>query len=172
MIDISRKRFDRVLIDTINNTKAITYSRDGSRDSVIKSNGYRSMQILSRAIYDAAMASEDDEFSTQIVFTLRNGVKMPVDITISKEDGEFSQLIVVDHHGYRIYHTVSDVKVVADTYGVACKDAFAGGIHEREFYVDLGDKLANDSSITFYELDLRNGSILSEQRFAPEASQS
>ena len=171
MIDISRKRFDRVLIDTINNTAAISYSREGSRESVIKGNGYRSMQILSRAIFDAAMHSPDEEFNTKIIFTLRDGNTLDVNILISKEGGEFSQLIVTDNNGYRIYHTVSDVRVVADTYGVPYKDAFLGGVHERKFYVDLGEKFTSDPSITFYELDLRSCSILSEQRFAQEAIQ-
>ena len=171
MIDVSRKRFDRVLIDIINNTTAISYSRDGGSEIVIQGNGYRAMHILSRTIYDEAVAYEHDEYNTKMTLSLREGAKLNVDIVIIKDDGEFSQLIVTDDNGYKIYHTVSDIKVVAEAYGVSCKDAFLGGIHERMFYIDLGDRLAYDPTFTFYELDLRSGSILSEQRIAaPEQS--
>lgn len=171
MIDISRKRLDRVLIDIINNTGAVTFSRDGRPQSVIPSNGYRAMRILSRSVFDDAINSKSNEVSTELVFVLRSEAHLNVNITISNDNGEFSQLIVSDDHGFQIYHTVCDVKEIAGIYNIPCKNAFLGGIHEREFYVDLGNALAADPSVTFYELDLRSGSMLSEQRIDSNAIQ-
>lgn len=171
MIDISRRRLDRVLIDIINNTGAVTFSRDGRPQSVIAGNGYRAMRILSRSIFDDAMNNEGDEFGTELVFVLRRETHLNVNIAIHKDNGEFSQLIMSDDHGFRIYHTVCDIKEIAGIYNVPCRNAFLGGIHEREFYVDLGNALAADLSVTFYEIDLRSGSMLSEQRIDSKVTQ-